>query len=77
MQALLLLKQGQPTDALRAGREGLRLDPNYVPLYRVVGSMLDAANDVEAAREIFAQGLRLQPSYAQIYHAWARLEGRC
>ena len=22
------------------------------------------------------EGLRLQPSYAQLYHAWAKLEGR-
>ena len=36
----------------------------------------DKADEVEAARRSFREGLLLQPDYAQLYHAWARLEGR-
>ena len=44
--------------------------------YRVLGAMQDVAGDVEAARASFQEGLRLNPGYAQLYHAFARLEGK-
>ena len=34
------------------------------------------AGDVEGARASFREGLRLNPGYAQLYHAFARLEGK-
>jgi len=76
LQAMLLKFQGQLLDARRAVEEGLRLAPSHVSLYRLLGSMQDATNEVEAARASFREGLRLQPDYAQIFHAWARLEAR-
>ena len=38
--------------------------------------MQDLAGEIEEARRSFETGLRLNPGYAQLYHAWARLEGR-
>ena len=75
-QALLLIKQGERKRARDCVEEGLRLAPRHVPLYKVLGSLQDAANEIEAARTSFSKGLELQPDYALLYHAWARLEAR-
>ena len=56
--------------------DGLREAPTHAPLYRVLGAMQDVAGDVEGARASFKEGLRLNPGYAQLYHAYAKLEGR-
>ena len=48
----------------------------YIFIYRVLGAMQDVAGEVEEARASFREGLRLNPGYAQLYHAWARLEGK-
>ena len=55
---------------------GLASAPTHAPLYRILGTLQDNDGDVEAARDSFREGLRLNPGYAQLYHAWARLEGR-
>ena len=55
---------------------GLRVAPTHAPLYRVLGAMQDVDGDVEGARASFTEGLRLNPGYAQLYHAFARLEGK-
>ena len=38
--------------------------------------MQDVSGEVEGARASFREGLRLNPGYAQLYHAFARLEGK-
>ena len=55
---------------------GLAVAPTHAPLYRILGTLQDGAGEVEEARASFREGLRLNPGYAQLYHAWARLEGR-
>ena len=76
MQALSLLKRGQPAEARAVVEKGIAVAPTHAPLHRVLGSLQDAANEVEGARASFREGLRLNPGYAQLYHAWARLEAR-
>ena len=44
--------------------------------YPLLGSMLDADNDVEGARAAFREALRLHPGDGRTFHAWARLEAR-
>ena len=76
VHALLLIKQGERMRARDCIEEGIRLAPRYAPLYKVLGSLQDAANEIDAARLSFGKGLELQPDYALLYHAWARLEAR-
>ena len=38
--------------------------------------MLHTTGDVEGARASFTEGLRLNPGYAQLYHAYAKMEGK-
>ena len=45
-------------------------------LHTLLGSMLDADNDVEGARAAFREALRLHPGDGRTFHAWARLEAR-
>mmetsp|Transcript_30585 Transcript_30585/g.96490 ORF Transcript_30585/g.96490 Transcript_30585/m.96490 type:complete len:227 (+) Transcript_30585:1212-1892(+) len=76
LQAVLLARQGLAADARAALREGLRAAPGHAPLHTLLGSMLDADNDVEGARAAFREALRLQPGDGRTFHAWARLEAR-
>ena len=66
---------------LEAGCEAARVAEVVSPLHApsapaVLGSMLDADNDVEGARAAFREALRLHPGDGRTFHAWARLEAR-
>ena len=50
--------------------------PVATRLHTLLGSMLDADNDVEGARAAFREALRLHPGDGRTFHAWARLEAR-
>ena len=76
LQAVLLARQGLGADARAALREGLRAAPGHAPLHTLLGSLLDADNDVEGARAAFREALRLHPGDGRTFHAWARLEAR-
>jgi tetratricopeptide (TPR) repeat protein len=76
LQAVLLARQGLPSDARAVVEEGLRVAPSHAPLHCLMGSMLDADNNVEGARAAFAKALRLHPGDGRTYHAWASLEAR-
>ncbi len=76
IKALAALKGGRRDEAQREVERGLEREPTHAPLYRVLGSLQDAAGLVDEARASFREGLRLNPGYAQLYHAWARLEAR-
>ena len=76
MEALCYLKLHRHKQARDIVENGLRAAPTHAPLYRIRGAMQDVAGEVEEARASFREGLRLSPGFAQLYHAWARLEGR-